>query len=296
MKTIKEKLVLDWNIDDASQDGYLHTRSFPLILGDEEVFAEIKTQRKPIVMLIGESDAIVAISREKYPNELSSIVSGSKKEKLLNDVINNHPDLERKKIIGFSYLYLKLLNVINGSNRRNIKVKKGVRIQLYSTNHMNVFRLHSIIDGSNRWRNYREGDYISRDKLEAVEKSKIKAYKKLPLSLLRKKIEQKKIQIKKSKVYTEQFVRNPDVVVYALKRSKGFCELCKKVAPFKKDNGDLYLEVHHLLPLSRNGKDHPMNVAALCANCHRLLHHSKDRKIQTEKLTKDVEAKEIELF
>jgi 5-methylcytosine-specific restriction protein A len=70
------------------------------------------------------------------------------------------------------------------------------------------------------------------------------------------------------------FDRDPDVVAEALFRSNGICESCKKPAPFKrKINGDPYLEVHHIIPLSEDGLDITENVLALCPNCHRELHH-----------------------
>ena len=73
------KLVLDWNLDDASQDGYLHTRSFPLSLGDNQEFAKIKELREPLIIQIdNDSSIIVAISREKYPGKINSIGESSK--------------------------------------------------------------------------------------------------------------------------------------------------------------------------------------------------------------------------
>ena len=291
----KENLVLDWNLDDASQDGYLQAGSFPLSLGNEKIFADIKRQRKPIVILVGKSNAIVGISRQNYPHELNSIVKGNKEDSVLNKIANKHPLLADKKIIRFSHLYKKILDVINNSDRKNTKIKKGTKIQLYSTDYKNTFKLNSIDDRLNRWRNYREGDYISQEKLESAERKKVNRSKKLPFTILRKRIKEKKMPKNKHKVYTERFIRNPDVVVYALKRSKGFCELCKREAPFKKENNEFYLEVHHLIPLSKNGEDTQLNVAALCANCHRLLHYSKGRKSQTYKLTKEVKIKETEL-
>ncbi|WP_259524238.1 HNH endonuclease [Shewanella baltica] len=74
-------------------------------------------------------------------------------------------------------------------------------------------------------------------------------------------------------VSTVVYRRNPDVVAEALIRSKGYCEGCKKAAPFtrKKDNSP-YLEVHHIVPLSVDGEDSLDNVIVLCPNCHREKH------------------------
>lgn len=70
--------------------------------------------------------------------------------------------------------------------------------------------------------------------------------------------------------------RNPDVVAEALYRAKGICEKCRQFAPFtKKSNGEPYLEVHHIKPLSQGGEDSLENVKAICPNCHREMHFGK---------------------
>jgi len=69
------------------------------------------------------------------------------------------------------------------------------------------------------------------------------------------------------------FERDPDVVAEALSKAKGVCDECLNPAPFKrKKNGRPYLEVHHVVPLSKGGHDSISNVVALCPNCHRKAH------------------------
>ncbi|WP_126182948.1 HNH endonuclease [Variovorax atrisoli] len=75
----------------------------------------------------------------------------------------------------------------------------------------------------------------------------------------------------------EYRARSAAVHRYALARAKGSCECCGLGAPFESDQGIPYLEVHHLLRLADDGPDAPSNVAAVCPNCHRALHHSKGR-------------------
>lgn len=58
----------------------------------------------------------------------------------------------------------------------------------------------------------------------------------------------------KAEVKTTVYNRNPLVVAEVLYRANGKCEHCKKPAPFFKDDGTPYLEVHHNIPLSENGK------------------------------------------
>jgi hypothetical protein len=79
-----------------------------------------------------------------------------------------------------------------------------------------------------------------------------------------------------TKIITQSssYNRNPHVVVEVLRRAQGKCEYCLKTAPFIKiANKEPYLEVHHILPLSENGKDTVENAIALCPNCHRNAHH-----------------------
>lgn len=71
----------------------------------------------------------------------------------------------------------------------------------------------------------------------------------------------------------QDYRRDPDVVAEALYRAEGFCEKCKEKAPFiKRSNGEPYLEVHHIIPLSQGGLDSLENVVSLCPNCHREIH------------------------
>ena len=41
--------------------------------------------------------------------------------------------------------------------------------------------------------------------------------------------------------------------------------------------GALYLETHHIVPLSEGGPDHLSNVVAVCPNDHRRAHFGRDR-------------------
>lgn len=75
-------------------------------------------------------------------------------------------------------------------------------------------------------------------------------------------------------VYTTAYLRNADVIVTVLRRANGSCERCKQKAPFlRRSDGNPYLEVHHLKPLSEGGEDTVENAAAICPNCHREAHH-----------------------
>ena len=76
--------------------------------------------------------------------------------------------------------------------------------------------------------------------------------------------------------------RNPEVRRWILQCADGRCELCGKRAPFVKEDGSPYLEIHHIRQLAHDGDDAPDNAVALCPNCHREA-HSGARKQAIEK-------------
>lgn len=71
---------------------------------------------------------------------------------------------------------------------------------------------------------------------------------------------------------TRTIKENPATRVQALLRAKGRCQLCQQEAPFTLRDGTPYLEIHHIVPLGKGGKDDLSNLVALCPNCHRKLH------------------------
>ena len=68
------------------------------------------------------------------------------------------------------------------------------------------------------------------------------------------------------------YERNSQVVKYTRTYANGICQLCKQPAPFADKNGNPYLEVHHVIWLSRGGADDISNTVALCPNCHTKMH------------------------
>lgn len=74
------------------------------------------------------------------------------------------------------------------------------------------------------------------------------------------------------------FVRNAEIRSAALLRAAGRCEYCG-VSGFRTAAGSTYLESHHVLPLSEDGRDESTNVIALCANHHREAHHGCHRAV-----------------
>jgi hypothetical protein len=75
---------------------------------------------------------------------------------------------------------------------------------------------------------------------------------------------------------------------YLVERSKGNCEACDAPAPFTAKNGEPYLEFHHMIPVSEGGGDNPLNVAAVCPNCHRRTEKSVDGEDYNKSLIQQV--------
>lgn len=76
---------------------------------------------------------------------------------------------------------------------------------------------------------------------------------------------------------------------YAKSRADGICEGCDSSAPFVNEDGDPYLQVHHLEALSDGGADEPENVTCLCPNCHYRIHHGKDGEEFNEQISAEID-------
>lgn len=74
------------------------------------------------------------------------------------------------------------------------------------------------------------------------------------------------------------YYRDPLVKAWVLENAKGICEGCNDPAPFLKNDGEPYLEVHHVIALADAGEDTIENTVALCPCCHRRCHVSGDKE------------------
>ncbi|MBN8033027.1 HNH endonuclease [Vibrio vulnificus] len=90
----------------------------------------------------------------------------------------------------------------------------------------------------------------------------------------------------KETVSVTLYKRDPLVVAETLRLANGYCELCEVKSPFKTKSGRDYLEVHHVIPLSKQGSDTVSNTVALCPNCHRMLHFGDNAEEMMDKLNK----------
>ncbi|PRO64560.1 HNH endonuclease [Alkalicoccus urumqiensis] len=78
-------------------------------------------------------------------------------------------------------------------------------------------------------------------------------------------------------ITTIHYERNKYLKAYVKKRAEGKCEFCGSNAPFQSDDGEPFLEIHHIIWLSRGGADDKFNTCAVCPNCHRKIHYFDDR-------------------
>ncbi|MGG7160084.1 HNH endonuclease [Clostridium baratii] len=113
---------------------------------------------------------------------------------------------------------------------------------------------------------------ISSETLKKSEKNKEKKAIRLSDDELKERLKRIRKNPGTRIVNTKAYDRDPYVVEYCKRRANGVCELCKKEAPFKKKNGEEFLEIHHINWLSRGGEDSIENTVALCPNCHRKMH------------------------
>jgi 5-methylcytosine-specific restriction protein A len=95
-------------------------------------------------------------------------------------------------------------------------------------------------------------------------------------------------QPQKISTNSTEFERCAEVKAWILNNSKGICENCNSPAPFVTSSGRFFLEVHHVRPLADGGSDRIENAVAICPNCHRGFHHSRDRDRMVETLFRKV--------
>ena len=85
-------------------------------------------------------------------------------------------------------------------------------------------------------------------------------------------------------INSSAFKRDRLIRNQALARANGACEYCLTPG-FVTASGKIYLETHHIVPLSEGGADNLGNVIALCPNHHREAHHGSNRQAIRAALT-----------
>ena len=97
----------------------------------------------------------------------------------------------------------------------------------------------------------------------------------------------------KREYLVETYARDKGLVKQAKERLGLYC-LCQKCSnTFIKENGEPYIEVHHIIPLFNDGEDGIWNLSVLCAHHHRMAHFADvQTRISIENfLLKEVEAR-----
>jgi len=105
-----------------------------------------------------------------------------------------------------------------------------------------------------------------------AEARKIRKAKKLSEEQLKARASKNRNQGASRQVISTYHERDQWISAYAKRRASGLCELCNEKAPFNNRAGEPYLETHHIIWLSKDGKDSIENTVALCPNCHRKMH------------------------
>ena len=138
---------------------------------------------------------------------------------------------------------------------------------------------YKFFSKSGKWKGKREHP---NDKLTTLEEYNKKLEREIAFSkTLKKKVKLNRLKKatkmpERINVSTTIHKRNPDVITLVLERANGYCENCKKKAPFiRASDSSPYLETHHKVPLSKGGEDSIQNSQALCPNCHRKMHFGK---------------------
>lgn len=99
---------------------------------------------------------------------------------------------------------------------------------------------------------------------------------------------------KKKGYYTTKYERNPKNREEAIRIHGTKCMICG--FDFGKMYGELgkdYIEVHHIVPLSKQDEevviDPAKDLVCVCANCHRMLHRFRDYIVGVEELRQIIE-------
>ncbi len=78
--------------------------------------------------------------------------------------------------------------------------------------------------------------------------------------------------------------RNKSIVNNLKELYQGKCQITGTQFTFKKKNGELYSEVHHLIPLGENGSDSYANAIVVSPLVHRMLHFADISEIDLSKI------------
>lgn len=114
---------------------------------------------------------------------------------------------------------------------------------------------------------------ISVETIERTSQKKQRKYKKKSIEQLTADAHATaQTQVSYRNTKTKYFIRSVAIAELAKRLANGICQLCEQPAPFKDQNGEPYLETHHIEWLAHGGPDTIENTVALCPNCHKKMH------------------------
>ncbi len=96
---------------------------------------------------------------------------------------------------------------------------------------------------------------------------------------------QQKREIKDSNKSTSKIPRDPNIAAHALNKANYKCEINPNHQTFiSRTSNQNFVEAHHLIPMNAYDDfefsiDIPENIISLCPNCHRLIHHGEEQKV-----------------
>lgn len=109
--------------------------------------------------------------------------------------------------------------------------------------------------------------------------SEEKLYAQINIDLLRQKVQNLNTTPTQVQREINIYSRNSALRAFVKSRANYSCEMpdCDYIA-FEKENGEKYIEVHHIIPLANGGEDSITNTVALCPTCHRKMHYSMNKE------------------
>ena len=108
-------------------------------------------------------------------------------------------------------------------------------------------------------------------------------YTQIDVELLRERATNINVNPARVRQIIEVYPRNRVLKAYVKRRSNYTCEMPNcNYQGFPKENRELYIEIHHVIPLSEGGEDSMSNTVALCPNCHRALHYAVNKEEMRE--------------
>lgn len=94
---------------------------------------------------------------------------------------------------------------------------------------------------------------------------------------------------KKKAKLVQYYERNPKIRARAISYHGLTCKVCGfNFEKFYGDRGKYFIEVHHLVPVSKFNKeikvDYKKDMTVLCANCHRMIHRNRNTPLTIKEL------------